>query len=173
MKIPLGACTATIIFFSLMPIVRAAGCGRFSPCGEVDNHSGYTLRYTTILDDDCKKGPNRCDVWNHDGGNKNFDPPVCASCHQISLGPGKHVGGGSVDVDAFTYADRAYLVTMGSSRTRQIKKGVWTKVESTEKAVCSNGSGTQLPSCRVYFDVGVSDVGLETNEHESLVRQDV
>lgn len=151
-------------FTTLLPLLLAlstptlaGSCGALSPCGEVDNKSSHTLKYTTKLEDSgCKKKdcPDYCDVWNHDGGTKVFNPPVHVQCHQQSIGPkGGKKGGGNVDVDAFCYADRKYRVQYRGGVTKTIPKGVWTKIKSDEKGTCYDNDLLGMPACFVEFDL--------------------
>lgn len=132
-----------LLFTSL---VNAGGCDHWwEPCGEVDNDSSYTMAVTLSLG----SGPHWCQVWNWDGGSKVVSKRV--KCEQTSLAAHKHLGGGTVDVDAFTYVDRDYTVSMyGGAQVRKTK-GVWTKVQDDEEGACKDNGGT--PKCTVKFSL--------------------
>lgn len=161
----------TALLSSILTAVYAGGCSRFppTPCGEVENRSSHNLRYTTILDDKCSKGPNLCDVWNNgDHGCKISGSSLRrVACKQCTLAPGKRIGGGNIDVDAFTYADREYRVQIRGGTARNVAKGVWTKISSTETAVCQDNSILNKPACFVDLDVVIKDVWDEV-EHKTL-----
>lgn len=86
---------------------HADGCSWWKPCGEVHNHSAGTMDTTVGLG--TRTMPDRCAVWNKNGGNT----PVWwhTKCHLVRLTPGHSRGGGNVDVDAFTYDGRGSLLT--------------------------------------------------------------
>jgi hypothetical protein len=74
--------STTIALLALTLQTSAGGCGGVVPCGEVENRSRHTMKYTTKFADD-RSGPHFCDTWNHGGGNtvKNYQ----VSCKQESL----------------------------------------------------------------------------------------
>lgn len=164
---------ATLLILS--PVTRARGCSRFppTPCGEVDNRSSHNLRYTTVLDNKCSNGPDQCDIWNNrNHGCKIKDSPLRrVGCKQCVLVPGKRIGGGDIDVDAFTYADREYRVQIRGGIARNVAKGVWTKIASSDTAVCQDNSILNKPACFVDIDPTIKDVGEGRGYDELLMDQ--
>jgi hypothetical protein len=123
----------------------AAGCGSFTPCGEVSNYSSWEMRDTTTLG----AGPHYCDVWNRYGGRTpNW---WHAKCTQETLRTGVHRGGGNVDVDAFTFASNDYMLNFHGSWSWKTK-GVWTKIQSIEGAYCYTNWTFYVPYCEVIYE---------------------
>lgn len=89
-------------------------------------------------------GNGYCDVWNRNDG------PIPswwhAKCTQQYLSPGAGKGGGSVDVDAFTYNDRGYWAVMWGTWTWH-NAGVWTKIYDGQRANCAKSWGINSPVC--------------------------
>lgn len=160
---------------AFFPAVQTRGCSRFppTPCGEVENRSSHDLRYTTVLDDKCSNGPDPCDVWNNgDHGCRIRGSPLRrVGCKQCVLAPGKRIGGGNVDVDAFTYADREYRVQIRGGPARNVAKGVWTKIASSDTAICQDNSILNKPACFVDIDPTIKDVREEPVYRERLMEQ--
>jgi hypothetical protein len=124
---------------------NAGGCDSwYMPCGEVQNSSRWTMYVTTSLG----AGPHYCDVWNSEGGWTWIWKKM--RCVQEPLGAGGHRGGGTVDVDAFTFNDRDYLLYFKGLRVLRTK-GVWTKISNYEGATCKNYSSS-TPVCYVYAE---------------------
>jgi hypothetical protein len=142
----LMAAGATLVSTST---ASAGECDWYSPCGEVNNYSGQPLYVTTKLDDDETLGPHNCDVWNANGGTSRSWRYV--SCFQEYLGPDSSMGGVDVDVDAFTYADRDYMVISDGKRSWHTK-GVWTKIKSSEGAYCYTDLEFGFPKCLIEFE---------------------
>lgn len=175
MKLPAVLLTVVAILLTLLTIVQARGCSRFppTPCGEVENRSSHNLRYTTVLDDKCRNGPDQCDVWNSgDHGCKIRGSPLRrVGCKQCVLAPGERIGGGNIDVDAFTFADREYRVQIRGGTARNVAKGVWTKIASSDTAICQDNSILNKPACFVDIDPTIKDVGEERGYDELLMNQ--
>jgi len=86
-------------------------------------------------------------------------------CTQRKLSSGKSVGGntcktsGRTDVDAFTFADRDFVVfkdglgtiVNGKPTQRTVKKGRWVKFESTMTVYCESKNGA--PYCHFNSDL--------------------
>lgn len=130
-----------VLCMSLPSAASAHGC--YGPiCGKVNNRSKWIM-YTTV---DLGYGVDLCDVWNWNGGKSRVWKQ--AHCHQVAVGPEGHRGGGGVDVDAFTFNDRNYTVKIGGKWFPQTK-GVWTKIETDERAVCDTNLYFNYPVCFV------------------------
>lgn len=63
------------------------------------------------------EGPDWCDVWNAP------DLGWHIRCTQESLGPGDTRGGGTVDVDAFTFPGTRYFVMMYDGTNKWLDPG--------------------------------------------------
>jgi hypothetical protein len=131
----------TVAIIGLASPAIAGSCSQFfppTPCGEVQNNSKHTLKYTYLFED------------NRKGGNTVKNAQV--SCDQKDLGKGGHKGGGNKDVDGFTFADREYVVQVRGAKSRTIKKGVWTKVRNNELATCWDDAILGKVGCTVELD---------------------
>ncbi len=135
---------------SLFSATEAGGCGGLSPpflCGEVDNQSSHVMYYTTVWGNQVGEGEKKCNAWNSQGGAA--EKPGRYGCTpQPTTG---HEGGWGVDVDAFTFIDQDYEITMGDL-VRIVKKGVWTRVQSHQEATCSDGPMKSI-QCEIEWDV--------------------
>lgn len=144
----------TTTFITSLSTAIAGGCGILmwppTPCGEVTNLSQHQLKFTMKLADD-RSGPHFCDVWNHDGGNTPKWQQV--SCDQQPLNQDEHYGGGTKDVDAFTFADQPYRVAIRGTDWNNQEKGVWTKIGSDELATCWDDIYLGGISCTVEWDI--------------------
>jgi hypothetical protein len=123
----------------------AGGCNWYTPCGEVTNNSSWGMHVTTTLG----SGPHYCDVWNWNGGSTWVWKH--AQCTQEYLAPGSHKGGGSVDVDAFTFNTRDYMLNFHGSWSWKTK-GVWTKIQNVEGAHCYTDWDFYVPKCYVVWE---------------------
>ncbi|MGH3861340.1 hypothetical protein [Actinokineospora sp.] len=121
------------------------GCDWYSPCGEVGNNSSWQMRVTTTLG----TGPHFCDVWNWNGGSASVWKH--ANCTQVVLERNGHMGGGNVDVDAFTFADRNYMLNFHGTLSWKTA-GVWTKIQNTEGAYCRTDWNYGVPVCDVVWE---------------------
>ncbi|KAF2742648.1 hypothetical protein M011DRAFT_264080 [Sporormia fimetaria CBS 119925] len=139
----------TILLLFLFSPATAGGCGALTPCGEVENRSNTPMLYTYKFADD-NSGPHKCDTWNHGGGNTVKDRIV--SCDQQSFGKGSR-GGGSKDVDAFSFANRDYIVSVHGASSRTIKRGKWTKISNLERAICWDDAILGKLACTVDYDL--------------------
>ena len=150
MKNKLTYCCALILSTFVMSPAHAGDCNRQKPCGEITNKSTWTLQYTDNLN--AKNSNALCDVWNW---NRGFGGPwerfKEVMCTQQSLGPDLHKGGGNIDVDAFTFTDRSYLLDF-HGRMSWRKKGIWTEIRNNEGATCVTSLDYNLPVCTVYWD---------------------
>jgi hypothetical protein len=120
-------------------------------CGTVDNFSSWTMHFTTMLrPSDGKLQPDEylCDVWNWDGGSAAVWQQ--AECYQQALEIDGSVGGGTVDVDAFTISTRDYMLNFHGSWSWQTK-GVWTKIQNFEDATCYTYWEFYIPMCYVTY----------------------
>ncbi|MEV7012547.1 hypothetical protein [Streptosporangium sp. NPDC051022] len=140
----IGTLVASVTVLASPSPALAGGCNWLTPCGEAQNNSPWTILTTEVLG---TKGPHWCDVWNKDGGTT--DSPWHATCDQKPLAPGKHRGGGNVDVDAVTFADRDYVVKVNGRLVGWKTRGVWTRIHSNEDVVCFKNSNGD-PMCEVY-----------------------
>ncbi|GLY32260.1 hypothetical protein [Kineosporia sp. NBRC 101731] len=131
-----SALAATALFASTES-AHADGCDWKSPCGEVQNDTPWGMYITTSLG----RGSDWCDVWNSNAGSSGAWKHM--KCTQEYLAPGKHRGGGNVDVDAFTFSNRAYYMTYSSKSWHD--KGVWTKITDLQEGKCDDRNG--VPTC--------------------------
>jgi hypothetical protein len=142
--------TAALLVFGVVVTsaspASAGGCNWYTPCGEVSNNSTWGMHVTTTLGE----GPHYCDVWNWDGGSAQVWKH--ARCTQEYLGAGSHKGGGNVDVDAFTFNDRDYILDFHGNKTWKTK-GVWTKIRNNEGANCYTDWRFYIPICSVQYEL--------------------
>jgi hypothetical protein len=124
---------------------QAAGCVLGLVCGEVYNGSPWAMHTTEYLGG---SHGDRCDVWNWNGGSARAWRSRVA-CEQKRLSAHSARGGRGVDVDAFTFNDRGYLLNLHGKRSWQ-KKGVWTKISDWDTANCTMSSSYGVPYCSVY-----------------------
>ncbi|GAB1516884.1 hypothetical protein [Actinophytocola sp. KF-1] len=128
-------------------------------CGRVYNQSTKPLYTTTVLDfpdadeDEARDGgkddpPHECELWNGEGNSSPATRKV--GCYQVELAPGSSRGGNYVDVDAFTYADREYLIDFHGKLSWQTE-GVWTRIRSWESAYCYTDPGFGFPTCLIKY----------------------
>jgi hypothetical protein len=142
MKSGIAIVITTLLMFLSMSLVSAGDCHSASLCGEVNNQSSKYMTVTTSLG----SGQHYCNVWNWDGSN----PARCE--HEPPLAPGSSMGGGNVDVDAFTFADDDYTLSFYGGSSSRKTKGVWTKITDIQEATCNDGS-EGIPHCNVYFSL--------------------
>ncbi|MGH4011642.1 MAG: hypothetical protein ACRDTH_26340 [Pseudonocardiaceae bacterium] len=106
---------------------------------------------TTKFDENnLNKFEHQCDVWNVNGGPSPAWKKV--SCYHEALVPGGSRGGGKEDVDAFTYADRGYMLNFRGSQSWK-DKGVWAKIQDNERADCYLNRRFGVPQCYVDWDL--------------------
>ncbi|MER6313189.1 hypothetical protein [Streptomyces sp. NPDC001581] len=137
-----GGAMAAMLGASLAaaPQAAAGGCSSWwEPCGVAENRTSSTMATTETLNE----GPDWCDVWNAP------DLGWHIRCTQKSLGPGGTRGGGTVDVDAFTFPGTRYFVMMYDGTTKWLDPGVWTKFPSNRKASCRDDWSMGGPVCSV------------------------
>lgn len=112
---------------------RGNGCTWTVICGRVNNvadsgmYATFTLAGGTL--------PDQCVVWNGGGGSARSD--ISRGCTPQKVPPGDSRGGrfSGEDVDAFTYEDRPYHLTIDDRRIL-VPRGVWTKISDLETATC-------------------------------------
>lgn len=110
------------------------------------NNADYTMSYTRGLgsydkpNDD--KHPDKCDVWNIDGGDR-WKWSNTENCWQRALEKGEARGGSwtDFDVDAFTFNTHSYQVSFDDHHWRQVKQGAWTKISNVEAVTCYMAKG--------------------------------
>lgn len=139
----IGTLFASVAVLASAAPAQAGGCTLGVLCGEAQNNSPWTIYTTQTLG----SGPHWCDVWNGNGGTA--ASWWHAPCTQTSLAPGAHRGGGGVDVDAVTFADRNYVVKVEGTIVGWKTKGVWTRFHNDEDVVCFRNSNGD-PMCEVY-----------------------
>lgn len=126
--------TVTVASAGVQPL---GGCVVGAICGLAINDSDRTLKYSTDIHANPKKGEGLCRIWNGDADNKANS--VLWGCTQQDLAPGKSKGGNfsGVDVDAVTFANDDYWTNWdgGTTWTKHIK-GEWTRFESTDTVRC-------------------------------------
>ena len=137
---------ALFLVLALWVTTVAGSACNAPPCGRVNNGSPYTLKWA-----DLATGPHYCQVYNwHGGGGGETWSSSRRKCRQDFVRPGANKGGyfnDRVDVDAFTYADRDYKIQWNSGRKYTLTKGVWTKIKSTQTALCKDINGDGTPEC--------------------------
>lgn len=134
----LGLCTSSVL---------GSSCRTF-PCGRVNNGSPYRLKWA-----DLERGSDRCQVYNWHGGKggETWDS-VNRPCKQGWVNAGDDKGGyfnDRIDVDGFCYHDRQYKIQWGNGRRYTIPAGVWTKIASSQTALCKDVNGDGTPECYI------------------------
>lgn len=105
------------------------------------------MYYTTVWGKQLGEGEKKCVAWNARGGpTEERDQYGCTP--RPTTG---HEGGWGVDVDAFTFLDRDYKITMGNL-IKTVKKGEWTRVQNDQEATCSDGPARSI-LCEIGRDV--------------------
>ena len=128
--------------------VLSGGC-TVPPCGRVNNASPYRLKWA-----DFGGGGDRCHVYNwHNGkGGETWGEKRGVKCKQHFLKAGDDKGGffnDKVDVDGFCYADRSYKVQWEGGKKYTLGAGVWTKIKSSQTALCKDINGDGTPECYI------------------------
>ncbi|MGW0664565.1 hypothetical protein [Streptodolium elevatio] len=124
---------------------HAEGCAG-SLCGGVRNEQTKLMSYTI----DLGTGPHRCRVWNPDGGDNASGDRILA-CDQRPLSQDQQEGGygSGVDVDAFTFPDTGYHVSFNGRGQTYHERGYWTKIKTTQFAVCKKFDAYKTPYCEI------------------------
>lgn len=142
--------TTPLLYLSLyIPLVLSSGC-TVPPCGRVNNASPYSLKWADPLG----RGRNRCHVYNWHGGSggETWGEKRDVKCKQNSLSAGDDKGGyfnDKIDVDGFCYADRSYKIQWSDGRKYILGAGVWTKIKSSQTALCKDINGDGTPECYI------------------------
>jgi hypothetical protein len=114
-------------------------------CGGVENDTDQHMKYTANLKydgDSCRYW-----FWADDG-----DKPKNGTCDpEEKLAPGNEAGGfgSDKDVDAFTFNDTGYYVSIYGNLPEWVDKGVWTKIQTIDVASCAEYSNYDAPVCDV------------------------
>ena len=123
----------------------SSGC-RVPPCGRVNNGSPYRLKWA-----DLSGGDDFCQVYNwHDGNGGETWDSARRPCKQDWVNAGEDKGGfwnDRIDVDAFCYHDRLYRIQWDGGRRQTLGAGVWTKIKSSQTALCKDVNGDGTPEC--------------------------
>ncbi|WP_432933058.1 hypothetical protein ACQPZZ_16770 [Microbispora sp. CA-135349] len=138
----IGTLLASSVVFASSSPAQAGGCTLWI-CGEAKNNSPWTIYTTEVLG---TGGPHWCDVWN--GGGGMTSSWWHTTCEQKPLAPGQSRGGGGVDVDAVTFADRDYVIKIDGTILGWRTRGVWTRIHSDQYVTCFKNSNGD-PMCEV------------------------
>ncbi len=133
------AALAAIALVAVPQSASAGGCSALG-CGNVTNNTPVTMHTTVNLG---SGKTDHCDVWNNNGALEdpwgyNWD---YMKCTQVALGRDKKRGGNGVDVDAFTFNTRSYLVLHNGTQD-PVGKGVWTKIRDYHSVRCVEKRGS-------------------------------
>ncbi|RKT53650.1 hypothetical protein [Saccharothrix australiensis] len=138
-----AATLAVLAATALVAVPQSASAGGCSAlgCGNVTNNTPVTMHTTVGLGS--SKAKDRCDVWNNNGS---LEDPwgynwAYMKCTQVSLGRDQKRGGNGVDVDAFTFNTRSYLVLHNGTQD-PVGKGVWTKIRDYHAVRCVEKRGS-------------------------------
>ncbi|KAG8958476.1 hypothetical protein FRC03_009095 [Tulasnella sp. 419] len=125
-------------------------------CGKAVNRTRWTMTITTNPSDAKKcpntdgSHPNCCNVLNWKGPFGNPNSVFNTICKWQSLAAGKSAGGNTCgtrfDVDAFTFADRAWIYHTGG-RDYSMYGADWLKINDLQTATCTEKNGK--PYCTI------------------------
>lgn len=143
-------CYAMLLAVCGISTVSAGSCRNNFYCGDVSNKTLWMMQITSNLNS--KNGNTLCDVWNWNygfGGTRERFKQVL--CTKRNLAPFEYQGGGSVDIDAFTFKDSNYLLDFHGKYYWRTK-GDWTMIRNSESASCVTNTNFKLPVCVISWD---------------------